>query len=249
MIPLRDDIRSRSYPMMTAALIALNSLVFLYELSLPPAVLSRFVNSFGMTPARLHLDAPLTLLRDPSLLIVLLSSAFLHSGWLHFLSNMWVLGVFGNNVEDRMGHSRFLSFYTLAALVANLLQALVYPHSRIPAIGASGAIAGVLGSYFLFFPRARVLTLIPIFFIPWLVRVRAIVFLGFWFVSQLYSGLFSLRVPSGTMGGVAWWAHIGGFLFGVLAAKAFDQGPPVQAGPEVEQFYNPKDRDGGGDAA
>ncbi len=243
MIPLRDDIRSRSFPVMTAALIALNGLAFLYELSLPQATLARLMNTFGLVPARLHLDAPVLLLRDPAALVTLLSSAFLHSGWLHFLSNMWVLGVFGNNVEDRMGRGGFLSFYTLSALAANLLQALVYPHSRVPAIGASGAIAGVLGSYFLFFPRARVLTLIPIFFIPWFIRVRAIVFLGFWFVTQLYAGLFSLRVPAGTMGGVAWWAHIGGFLFGVAAARVFDQGAPFEAGSEAK-ISLPQDRDG-----
>ena len=185
-----------------------------------------------MAPARLHLDAPGLLLRDPSPLVTLLSSAFLHSGWLHFLSNMWVLGVFGDNVEDRMGRSGLLVLCVERPggqpAAGPGLPAQPGARHRGQRSDRRGA-----GQLFPVLPVGHVsLTLIPIFFIPWFVQVRAIVFLGFWFVTQLYSGLFSLRVPSGTMGGVAWWAHIGGFLFGVAAAKVFDQGAPFEERPE-----------------
>jgi membrane associated rhomboid family serine protease len=135
---------------------------------------------------------------------------------------MWILFIFGDNVEDRMGSGRYFVFYTLSGLASGLLQSLIAPGSRVPAIGASGAIAGVLGAYFILYPAGRILTLIPIFIIPWFVEVPAIVFLGFWFVSQLFSGLAALNVPNAAnMGGVAWWAHIGGFLFGILAHRFF----------------------------
>jgi membrane associated rhomboid family serine protease len=147
---------------------------------------------------------------------------FMHGGWLHFLSNMWTLFIFGDNVEDRMGHGRYILFYLLAGLASGLLQALVAPGSTIPAIGASGAIAGVLGAYFILYPAGRVLTLIPLFIFPWFVEIPAIIYLGFWFVTQLFSGIASLNVPgAASMGGVAWWAHIGGFLFGVFAYRYF----------------------------
>jgi membrane associated rhomboid family serine protease len=135
---------------------------------------------------------------------------------------MWILFIFGDNVEDRMGGGRYFVFYTLSGLASGLLQALVAPTSQVPAIGASGAIAGVLGAYFILYPAGRVLTLIPIFIIPWFVEIPAIVFLGFWFVTQLISGLPALIMPNAAnMGGVAWWAHIGGFLFGILAHRFF----------------------------
>lgn len=216
MLPLRDTLRSKSFPAMNWTLIGLNVLVFLYEISLSPAGLTRFTNTFGMVPARLHLTHTLILLQNPTPLLTLFTAMFIHGGWFHILSNMWVLFIFGDNVEDRLGSIGYLIFYIIAGLVANLMQALVYPTSQVPAIGASGAIAGVLGAYFLFYPTAKVLTLIPIFLIPWFIELPAIVFLGFWFVSQLYSGLFSLG--GATAGGVAWWAHIGGFIFGLFFA-------------------------------
>lgn len=216
MLPLRDTLRPKSFPAMNWTLIGLNILVFLYEISLSPAGLARFTNAYGMVPARLHLNNAALLLQNPSPLITLLTAMFLHGGWFHILSNMWVLFIFGDNVEDRLGSFGYLIFYIMAGLIANLMQAFVFPTSQVPAIGASGAIAGVLGAYFLFYPTAKVLTLIPIFFIPWFINLPAVVFLGFWFVSQLYSGLFSLG--GANAGGVAWWAHVGGFLFGLFFA-------------------------------
>ncbi|MGB9521911.1 MAG: rhomboid family intramembrane serine protease, partial [Anaerolineales bacterium] len=143
-------------------------------------------------------------------------------GWLHYLSNMWVLFIFGDNVEDRMGSGRYFLFYIIGGLAAAFTQAIIDPTSKVPAIGASGAIAAVLGAYFLLFPNARVITLIPLFFIPWFIEISAFVFLGLWFVTQFFSGITALASPAEvSMGGVAWFAHIGGFIFGLITAKLF----------------------------
>jgi len=217
MIPLRDTVRYRYFPIINWILIAITTLVFLFELSLRPAGLFRLISLFGLVPYRLHLNQPLLLLSNPLPLITLYTSMFLHNGWFHFLSNVWVLHVFGNNVEDRMGPGRYLVFYTLSGIAANLVQALLFPSSTIPAIGASGAIAGVMGAYFLYYPRARITTLIPILLIPWFIEVPAIIYLGFWFISQLFSGFLSLGISGGA--GIAWWAHTGGFLFGLVFAR------------------------------
>jgi len=222
MIPLRDTIRSRSFPLINFFIIILNAMVFFYELSLSPQALDRFVFTFGMVADRLNLTDPVALALNPAPLITLFSHMFMHGGWFHFISNMWILFIFGDNVEDRMGAGRYFVFYILCGLASGLLQAFVAPSSRVPAIGASGAIAGVLGAYFILYPAGRVLTLILIFIIPWFVEIPAIVFLGFWFVSQLFSGLAALNVPNAAnMGGVAWWAHIGGFIFGILSHRFF----------------------------
>jgi membrane associated rhomboid family serine protease len=222
MIPLRDTIRSYTFPLVNWILIGLNSLVFLFEVSLSPAALNRLIQAFGLVPAHLHLNNPLALLGNPLPLVTLFTHMFLHGGWFHLLSNMWILYIFGDNVEDRMGSLRYLVFYLLGGLAAASLQILVDPTSKLPSIGASGAIAAVLGAYFLLYPRARVFTLIPIIFIPWFVEIPAVVYLGIWFVSQLFSGLASLGLPeTASMGGVAWFAHIGGFAFGLLFCKLF----------------------------
>ncbi|HVN53991.1 MAG TPA: rhomboid family intramembrane serine protease [Anaerolineaceae bacterium] len=214
MIPLKDTIRSATFPLTNWIFIILNAIVFLYELTLSPARLELFIQNYGLVPAHVN---PL----NPVSLLPFLTSMFIHSGWFHILSNMWVLFIFGDNVEDRMGSGRYFFFYLLSGFAAGLLQYFVMPTSEVPSIGASGAIAGVLGAYFLFYPRARVLTLIPIIIIPWFVEIPAIVYLGFWFVSQLFSGLLSLGAPAAQSGGVAWWAHVGGFLFGLIAARLF----------------------------
>lgn len=220
MIPIRDTIRSSSFPVVNWLIIAANTLVFVYETSLNDQALIRLSQTFGMVPANLHLTNPSVLLNHPWVLLTLVTSQFLHGGWFHLISNMWVLFIFGDNVEDRMGSGRYLIFYLLGGIVANLTEAFVLPTSQVPAIGASGAIAGVLGGYFLLFPRAKVTTLMLIFIIPWFVEISAFIFLGFWFISQIYSGLFSLG-QSAALGGVAWWAHIGGFLFGLLFVRLF----------------------------
>jgi membrane associated rhomboid family serine protease len=159
---------------------------------------------------------------------------FLHAGWFHFLSNMWILFIFGDNVEDRMGSFTFLFFYLLSGFAAGILQTMVNPSSTVPTLGASGAIAGVLGAYVVLFPAARVVTLILILFFPLIVRIPAVFFLGIWFISQLFSGVSSIATG---MGGVAWWAHIGGFLFGLFLGRFFQLRPPPPA-PGTFRVYD-----------
>jgi membrane associated rhomboid family serine protease len=218
--PIRDTIRSYSFPIVNWAIIAVNTIVFLYQTNLGSGELEQLIRNYGMVAARLNLEDPTVWLADPFIPLTLVTSQFLHGGWLHLISNMWTLFIFGDNVEDRIGSFRFLLFYLFGGIVANLMQAFVSQESTIPAVGASGAIAAVLGAYLVLFPRARVITLIVIFFFPWFVEISAIFYLGFWFVTQLYSGVFAWGMPEGTqMGGIAWWAHIGGFLFGLLLIR------------------------------
>ena len=212
MLPLRDTIHSRTFPIVNWLLIGANALVFFFEISLSAPRLEGLIARYGLIPAQIDLLNPLTWLP-------FVSHMFLHGGWFHFLSNVWILYIFGDNVEDRLGSGRYLLFYLLGGVAAGGLQTVVNLGSTIPAIGASGAIAAVMGAYFYYFPQARVITLIPVFIIPWFVEIPAVIFLGVWFVSQLYSGFLSLNTAGGmAMGGVAWWAHIGGFVFGLLLA-------------------------------
>jgi len=217
MIPLRDSNRSYHFPVMNWLLIVANALVFFYELGLSDGQLERFIGSYALVPARIE-DAPITFG------ITIFSSMLLHAGWFHVLSNMWVLFIFGDNVEDRMGALPYLVFYLLSGLAAGLLQTTLTPGSSVPVLGASGAIAGVLGAYIFLFPRARVVTLVPIFFFISLIEVPAIIFLGFWFFSQLFSGLASIGAQAAQ--GVAWWAHIGGFAVGLVLCSFFSRRPP-----------------------
>lgn len=222
MLPVRDNIRSYSFPIITYAVIGLNTAVFLFEISMPPDLLEKFLFTFGLVPARLHIFDPIQLLFSPWAAVTLFTHMFLHGGWVHFLSNMWILFIFGDNVEDRLGSGRFMFFYVFGGLAAGLTQALIDPASTVPAIGASGAIAAVLGAYFVLYPHAKVITLIPLFFIPWFIEISAFFFLGLWFVTQFFSGVAALSTASGVnMGGVAWFAHIGGFLFGLITVKVF----------------------------
>lgn len=222
MLPIRDTVRSYTFPLINWLLIGLNTVVFFLELSLSTNNLNRFIQIFALTPAKLHLDQPWMLIGNPLPLITLLTHMFLHGGWIHFLSNMWILYIFGDNVEGRMGSIRYLIFYLIGGLAAGVLQALVSPLSQVPSLGASGAIAAVLGAYFLLYPRARVITLVPLLFIPWFIEIPAIVYLGFWFITQLFSGIASLsQSVAANMGGVAWFAHIGGFIFGLIFARIF----------------------------
>lgn len=213
MFPLRDTVRSRTFPLVNYVLIGLNLLVFVFEVSLSPRGFEGFLTTYGLVPARLSLAHPATF-------VTLLSSMFLHGSWFHVLSNMWVLFIFGDNVEDRLGPGRYLGFYLLAGMAAGLTQVYFAPSSSIPTVGASGAIAGVLGAYLVLFPAGRVLTLILLVFIPWLVEIPAFVFLGLWFLSQLSSGLLALgQLGAGQFSGIAWWAHVGGFLFGLVLGR------------------------------
>ncbi|RMF48680.1 MAG: rhomboid family intramembrane serine protease [Anaerolineae bacterium] len=219
MFPLRDTIPSRRFPLVNWLLIAANVVAFVFESSLSPRQLTHFIRLFGVVPAHISLFAPATWFS-------MLSSMFLHGSWFHLLSNMWALYIFGDNVEDRMGHGRYLGFYLLSGVAAALLQVWMMPASRVPIVGASGAIAGVLGAYVVLFPRARVVTLVTLFFFLSFVEIPALLYLGFWFISQLFSGLASLAAP-GLVSGVAWWAHVGGFLFGIFGVHAFTEKQPA----------------------
>jgi membrane associated rhomboid family serine protease len=221
MLPLYDTTRSRRFPLLNWGIIAANALVFLYEVQLSPGALEGFIGRWGLVPSRL--------LADPSAAwITIFTSMFLHGGWFHILSNMWVLFIFGDNIEDRMGQTGYLFFYLLSGVAAALLQVYTLPGSGQAMVGASGAIAGVLGAYLILYPRARIASLVPILFIFTIMEIPAVLFLAFWFVTQLFSGLMSLNGASG--GGVAWWAHIGGFLFGMLAVTFFSRGRGAYSG-------------------
>lgn len=193
-------------------LIVINILAFLYEIRLGPAALEQFIFEWGLIPAELVADSS-------TAWQTIFTSMFLHGGWFHIINNMWVLYIFGDNVEARMGGIRYLIFYLMSGVAAVLLQTYVLPSSMVPMIGASGAVAGVLGAYLILFPRSRIASLVPILFIFTIIEIPAVFFLVFWFVSQLYSGLFAIR--GGGESGIAWWAHIGGFVFGVLMVFFF----------------------------
>jgi membrane associated rhomboid family serine protease len=225
MIPLRDNVPSRTFPVVNIALIGLNVLAFIYELALGQG-LERFMYAFGVVPQQMleHLQAqPL----NPATWIPFLSSMFLHGGFLHLGGNMLSLWIFGDNVEDRMGHFRYLLFYLAAGLAGGLAHVLTNAPSVLPSIGASGAIAGVMGAYVILYPNARVLTLIPIFIFIQIVEIPAVIFLGFWFLLQFFSGTLSLGAATYQQGGVAWWAHIGGFLVGAATVLLFYRRRPA----------------------
>ncbi len=214
MIPLYDTVRSRRFPVVNLVLIALNVLAFIYEVQLGGAGLERFIRTWGLVPSRL--------LAHPQVAwVTIFTSMFLHGGWFHVLSNMWFLFIFGDNVEDRLGSVRYLIFYLLSGVAAALMQVYILQTSSEPMIGASGAIAGVLGAYLISFPRARIASLVPIFFIFTIIEIPVTIFLLFWFISQLFSGWLSLQGASGS--GIAWWAHIGGFVFGFVAVNLFQR--------------------------
>ncbi len=215
MIPIRDTIPSSRVPVVNFLLIAANIGLFLYEVSLGDRLVP-FVERYAVIPARFYAGGYLSA-RD---LLTPLSAMFLHGGWLHLLGNMLYLYIFGDNVEDTLGHGGYLLFYLASGLVSFAVQILFQPDSAVPNLGASGAIAGVLGAYFLLFPRARVVTLIPLFVLFPVVEIPAFLFLGFWFLMQFLSGTASIG-SSAASGGVAWWAHIGGFIAGIVFLKAF----------------------------
>lgn len=214
MIPLRDSTPSRRVPVVTWLIVAANTVVFLYQLMLDNGQLEWFINNFAFIPASWQ-TYPFWFF------VTLFTSMFMHGGWLHYISNMWILVIFGDNVEDRMGPGRYLLFYLLGGLAAGLLQFAVAPYSTIPTLGASGAIAGVMGAYIFLFPHARVDTLILLVIIYRHINIPAWIYLGFWFITQLFSGVMALGQVA--VGGVAWWAHIGGFAFGALGHRFFAQ--------------------------
>jgi len=229
MIPLRDDNPTEITPIVTVATIVMCVLVFLYEISLPAQSNEVFVYMYGAIPAAVfgYVQLPPELMSLP-VYGTLFSSMFLHGGWMHLIGNMLYLWIFGNNIEDVMGHGKFIVFYATCGVVAALSHGLIDPESTIPMIGASGAISGVLGAYLMLFPRARVLVFIPIGFFSQLIHVPAAVVLGLWFLMQVFSGGMSLGNEGG---GVAFFAHIGGFVAGMVLIGFFKH-------PHI-QFFNP----------
>ena len=220
MIPIKDTIPSRSYPIVNVLIIITNCLVFFLELSLG-SKLNKLFLIFGMVPVKFYYlisTAPFNIF---GIFLPFLTSLFLHAGWIHIIGNMLYLWIFGDNVEDRMGHFRYLVFYLICGVVANITHLYTEPVSGIPTIGASGAIAGVMGAYFVLYPRAKVVTLVPIFFFFYLIEIPAFFFLGFWFLLQFLSGSISLAASGHDIGGIAWWAHIGGFLSGIVLVFIF----------------------------
>lgn len=216
MIPLRDLNPTRRFPIVTLALIATNILVFLYELNLGDPALYRLIRSAGVIPYEVTHGLNPAVARD------FITSMFLHGGWMHLLSNMLYLWIFGNNIEDILSPFRFLLFYLLCGIVASLAQVFVHPDAYIPTVGASGAIAGVLGAYLVRFPTARVQSVVFFFYFIRFVEIPAIFVLGFWFILQFFNGLAALDVPQA--GGIAYFAHIGGFVAGVALIFLFQLG-------------------------
>jgi membrane associated rhomboid family serine protease len=220
MIPLHDDNPTEITPIVTIALIVLCSLVFLYEASLPDKVGEAFVFQYGAIPAAIfghEAGLPENAIAVPFTL-TLLTSMFLHGGWMHLIGNMLYLWIFGNNIEDVMGHVKFVIFYVACGLIAAMSHAITDPTSAVPMVGASGAISGVLGAYLLLFPHAQVMVLIPLGMFTRTMYVPAGFVLGFWFVLQLLSGGMSLGQGGG---GVAWFAHVGGFVAGMALIGVF----------------------------
>jgi membrane associated rhomboid family serine protease len=205
---------------MTLALIVVNVLVFLYELGLGSA-LDQFLLAYGFVPVLYFYQAQVQPWDLPARFAPMVSSMFLHGGWLHLIGNMWILWIFGDNVEDRLGKGGYLLYYLVCGLVAAYVHFLTGPNSGVPVIGASGAIAGVMGGYCVLFPRARFVALVPIFIFLRIVTIPAVLFLGFWFVVQLLNGMAASAAHFG--GGVAWWAHVGGFAAGVLMVLSLRQ--------------------------
>jgi membrane associated rhomboid family serine protease len=210
MIPIRDENPTRRFPWLTMLLIVVNGAVFAYELSLGPVALQEFWMRWSVVPSRLLADP-----FSPAELLTPFTAMFMHAGWVHVIGNMLYLWIFGNNIEDRFGPLGFGIFYLVCGLAAAAAQTLASPQSALPMLGASGAVAGVLGAYLLLYPGATVITVIPIFIFIEVARIPAFLVIGFWFILQLGSGLASLGAATAEAGGVAWFAHIGGFVAGL----------------------------------
>jgi membrane associated rhomboid family serine protease len=230
-IPLRDTVPASRPPVLTILLIILNGIVFFLELR-AGAEAPALLRTHGLIPVREVAYLTQAAHRVDRWIPPLFTSMFLHGGWLHIIGNMWYLWIFGDNVEDRLGRGRFLFLYLACGLVAAFAQIASDPESTVPVIGASGAIAGVLGAYLMLFPRSRVITLVPLLIVPYIVRIPAVIFLGAWFALQLSRVSLSLTmVGSRDIGGIAWWAHLGGFGAGfVLALLVGGRRPRAAAG-------------------
>jgi len=234
MIPIRDTIRSNSYPVVNTAIIALNVILFIVELTQGEG-LNRFIYIYGLVPAKYTIPAISAYFTLGQQMLSFLSFMFLHGGFFHLLGNMWSLYIFGDNVEDRLGPFRYLFFYLLCGFASGLSHLLINYHSQVPTIGASGAIAGVMGAYMILYPKSRILTLIPIFFFFQFVEIPAVFFLGIWLLFQILSA-----ASTAGQGGIAWWAHIGGFIFGIIFLKIFLSFKERPAGKTMQRITKKK---------
>jgi membrane associated rhomboid family serine protease len=223
MIPIKDSPRAQRFPFVNIAIILANAVVFYFELTMGAGRLEGFIDRFGLVPARLmavDFSYPASVVAG---VVPLFTSMFIHAGWIHILGNLLFLWIFGDNVEDRLGHLGYLIFYVLCGLGAGLAHAFlttaISGGSVVPAIGASGAIAGVMGAYIVLYPKAKVLTLVPVVFYPWFIQVPAWIYLGIWVLIQLLTG--ALDLAGATAGGIAWWEHVGGFAVGAILILIF----------------------------
>jgi membrane associated rhomboid family serine protease len=225
MIPLRDNIRARNVPLINYLLLSINIAVFFNELGMGEA-LESFVYRYGLVPWEMTSGVATSGFSSMRHITPWITSMFIHGGWMHIIGNMWFLHIFGDNVEDRLGRSRFLVLYLSGGLLAGLAQVLSAPGSQVPMVGASGAISAVVGAYLVLYPRARILTLIPIFILFYFAQLPAFIFIGLWFLMQLLYGSAALADTT-LQGGVAWWAHIGGFGAGMALALVLKSGTHV----------------------
>ena len=235
MIPLRDTIQSKRYPVVNTSLIVANLLVFLLQLA-QGEKLHQFIVTYGLVPARYSVPEIAVQFSLTQQALALLSFMFLHGGFWHLFGNMWSLYIFGDNVEDRLGPVRYLLFYLLCGFASGLTHLLFNYYSKLPTVGASGAIAGVMGAYFLLYPHSKILTFIPIFFIPYFIEIPAVFFLGIWFVLQFLS---AAGTPAQS-GGIAWWAHIGGFVFGMVFLKLLLRTPEIGISRQIREKTSKK---------
>lgn len=224
MIPLKDTIPSRTYPVVNWFLILANLSVFLYSIYyLNVKEQEDFIFKYGLVPGSVKLSGISSIYElRVNVIRPFFSNIFLHGGWGHIISNMWILYIFGDNVEDRMGKLKYFFFYICCGFAASLTHFVLYRNSGVPAIGASGAISGVMAAYMLMFPKSTILSLVPVIIIPLFIPIPALIYIGLWFIAQLLSGTTSL--VSGTATGIAFWAHIGGFVGGILLTRLISTG-------------------------
>lgn len=234
MIPIRDNQPSSRLPVVTYVLMGMNLLVFLLQTQTGFGD-EVFFYSYGLVPAKYTVHEMSRHFSTANQVFSIFSYMFLHGGFLHFLGNMWSLYIFGDNVEEYFGSLRFAGFYLFCGVISGLFHFFYNPVSMVPTIGASGAIAGVMGAYFLLYPKARILTVIPIIIIPWFVEIPAFIFLGFWFLIQFFNA-----TGSGASSGIAWWAHIGGFIAGLVLVKLMRGMPKTGADQKISQFTTKK---------
>ncbi len=230
MIPIRNTLRSKNYPVVNTTIIVLNVLFFIIELAQGER-LNQFIFTYGLVPARYSIPSITSYFTFGQQIFPFISFMFLHGGFFHLIGNMWSLYIFGDNVEDRLGPLRYLIFYLLCGLASGISHLAINWHSQIPTIGASGAIAGVMGAYMILYPKSRILTLIPIFFFFQFVEIPAVFFLGIWFIFQFLSA-----ASTAGQGGIAWWAHIGGFVFGIIFLRLFLSFKEHSVGRKVRQI-------------